>query len=514
MLVDPNEFFRKMTLGICSSLDLNVAMKRSLDYLREIFPVEEIMMNIVDDKAGAVRVVSRATFDDSKPSSEVLTLPEEFWEWLKHQAPKGPMIMTDEMLRSVPPQFLRYFPHRRNAESEMVVPLVLEDIKIGVLLIYAPDDTAYRQEHLDLMASVMEPFAVALSNAITYRQLQMYSDILVDDKDFLQRELIVSDQVIGEQNGLKSVMDQVNQVAALGNTVLIMGETGVGKEVIANAIHQRSPRRKGPFIKVNCGAIAESLVDSELFGYEKGAFTGAVSQRRGRFERANGGTIFLDEVGELSLNAQVRLLRVLATHEIERVGGSKVIAVDIRVITATHRDLGRMVAEGRFREDLWFRLNVFPINVPPLRERKGDIPSLFRHFLGLKSRQLGISPPNLAPGGLTRLMDYDWPGNVRELENVVERELIRAPYSSMTFESLQHHAPILAPALKTEPAPAGAGSAKYQPLDEVMKAHIIKVLKAAGGRINGPGGAADLLKINPNTLRSRMEKYRINYKRS
>ncbi len=505
MIVDPNEFFKNLTLRICSSLDLNVAMKRSLDYLRQVFPVEEIMMNIIDDKAGAVRVVSRATYDDSKPSSEVLQLLAEFWDWLKHQAPPKPVIMTEERMRTIPPRFLYMFPHRINPESEMVVPLGIDGVRLGVLVIYAPENITYNPEHLELMASVMEPFAIALSNAITYQRVVVYRDTLIDDKDFLQKELILNDQVIGEQNGLKTVIELVNQVAPLNNTVLITGETGVGKEVIANAIHQRSPRRNGPFIKVNCGAIPDSLIDSELFGYEKGAFTGAVSQRRGRFERASGGTIFLDEVGELSLNAQVRLLRVLSTHEIERVGGSKIIPMDIRVITATHRDLAAMVAEGRFREDLWFRLNVFPITVPPLRQRKGDIPALFRHFLMLKSRELGISPPLLAPGGLTRLMDYDWPGNVRELENVIERELIRAPHKDMLFESLHHSG--------ASPGPAAAASptetVKIRPLDEVMKGHIQKTLKMTRGKINGPGGAAELLKINPNTLRSRMEKYNI-----
>lgn len=510
MLVDSNEFFRKLTLNICSSLDLNVAMRRSLDYLRQVFPVDEIMMNIIDSKQGAVRVVSRATVDGSKPPSETLTLPDGFWEWLKRQAPSGPMIMTEAVMRTVPPEFLPCIPHRRLPESEMVVPLVLENVKLGVLLIFAPDGLTYQQEHLNLMTSVREPFAIALSNAISYHQLLQYRDTLIDDKDFFQKQLIVDHPVIGELNGLKEVMDQVNQVASLNNTVLIQGETGVGKEVVANAIHQRSVRRNGPFIKVNCGAIPDSLIDSELFGYEKGAFTGATSQRRGRFERADGGTIFLDEVGELSQNAQVRLLRVLASHEIERVGGSKVIPVDIRVITATHRDLSKMVAEGRFREDLWFRLNVFPITVPPLRGRKSDIPALFRHFLNMKSQELGISPPSLAPGGLTRLMEYDWPGNVRELENVIERELIRAPYSEMKFESLHPHTPLLSVPVTQ---PAAAGGDKIQPLDDLMKAHILKTLKHTRGKINGPGGAAELLNINPNTLRSRMEKYNISYRR-
>ena len=510
MFVDPNEFFKNLTLNICSSLDLHVALKRSLDYLRKIFPVNEILMNIIDDKQSAVRIISRATFDNSKPSSEVLPLPGEFWEWLKHQAPMHPMIMTAEMLRTIPVQFADFFPDYPRPEAEMLVPLVVENVKIGVLIIYAPAGITYTQEHLDLMTSVMEPFALALSNAITYQQLISYRDTLIDDKDFLQKELIVKNQVIGEQNGLRAVMEMVDQVAALNNTVLILGETGAGKEVIANAMHQRSSRRNGPFIKVNCGAIPESLIDSELFGYEKGAFTGATAQRRGRFERASGGTIFLDEVGELSPSAQVRLLRVLSTHEIERVGGTKVVPVDIRVITATHRDLSRLVVSGRFREDLWFRLNVFPIIVPPLRQRKEDIPALFQHFINLKSRELGISPPALAPGGLSRLMEYDWPGNVRELENVIERELICAPYSDLQFAALQPRSVSPAPFFEKSQTP---DKENILSLDEALRKHIQKALKQSRGKIHGPGGAAELLQIHPNTLRSRMEKLGLSYKK-
>ncbi|UQZ87912.1 Fis family transcriptional regulator [Deltaproteobacteria bacterium Smac51] len=511
MIIDSNTFFKKMTLNICSSLDLNVAMRRSLDYLREVFPVDEISMNILDSRLGAIRIVSRAALDDSRPASELVTLPDDFWQWFKEQAPSGPIIVTEEVRRTIPPHFKEMFPHQHEA-SEMVIPLNLENVKIGVLILFAPGDVAYTKEHLDLMASVVEPFAIALSNAIAYQELIRYRDTLIDDKDFLQKELILSDRVIGEQSGLKTVMDQVNQVAPLNNTVLILGETGVGKEVIANAIHQRSHRRNGPFIKVNCGAISDNLIDSELFGYEKGAFTGATSQKRGRFERANGGTIFLDEVGELSQNAQVRLLRVLANHEIERVGGNKVIPVDIRVITATHRNLAKMVAEGRFREDLWFRLNVFPLVVPPLRERKDDIPALLNYFLNMKSRELGISPPTVSPKGINRLMSYSWPGNVRELENVIERELIRGPYSEMTFESVvPAPQPTQAPVRIIQESSSARETGELASLDEVMKKHIQRVLKTTGGKVNGPGGAAEILKINPNTLRSRMDKYKINY---
>jgi transcriptional regulator with GAF, ATPase, and Fis domain len=305
-------------------------------------------------------------------------------------------------------------------------------------------------------------------------------------------------------------MEMVQQVAPLNNTVLLMGETGTGKEVIANAIHFASPRKDGPYIKVNCGAIPESLIDSELFGHEKGAFTGAVSERRGRFERANGGTIFLDEIGELPPQSQVRLLRVFQSREIERVGGERPIPIDIRVIAATHRNLASMVSENKFREDLWFRLNVFPIIVPPLRQRKEDVPALTRHFVELKSREAGIAiPPAIAPGALERLMNYGWPGNVRELENIVERELIRHRGGQLKFDSLL-------PSERggeTQSVAEGKGGGPLN-LDEAMSLHISNVLEMTKGKIHGPGGAAELLGINANTLRARMNKLGIKYGRS
>jgi transcriptional regulator with GAF, ATPase, and Fis domain len=293
--------------------------------------------------------------------------------------------------------------------------------------------------------------------------------------------------------------------------VLLLGETGTGKEMIANAIHFSSPRKDGPLIKVNCGALPENLIDSELFGHEKGAFTGAIAESRGRFERADGGTVFLDEIGELPPSAQVRLLRVLQYHEVERVGGKRPIPVNIRVIAATHRNLQGMLTEGRFREDLWYRLSGFPIIVPPVRNRKEDVPALIRYFLAVKSRELGIAaPPSIAPGALLRLKEYDWPGNVRELENLVERELIRHRAGPLTFEA------ILPPEGGMKQAvPAGEADPRLpMKLDEAMAAHISEVLnKYAKGKIHGPGGAAELLGMNPNTLRWRLDKLGISYRR-
>jgi transcriptional regulator with GAF, ATPase, and Fis domain len=336
--------------------------------------------------------------------------------------------------------------------------------------------------------------------------------MLADDNRYLFNELrsVSGDEIIGSDFGLQAVMEMVKQVAPIDSPVLLLGETGTGKEVIANAIHYSSRRKDGPLIKVNCGAIPETLLDSELFGHEKGAFTGAVSQKRGRFERANKGTIFLDEIGELPAQAQVRLLRVLQAKEIERVGGTTSIPVDVRIISATNRNLEKMIASGRFREDLWFRLNVFPIMIPPLRQRREDIPALVHHFIDRKSKELKLAErPALAPGALDRLMVYDWPGNVRELENLIERALIQSRGNMLSFETPS------APQVPVgrEVAQDAGQNRNVLSLDEINTQHIRQALETAGGKINGPGGAAQILGLHPNTLRSRMIKLGIPFGR-
>ncbi len=259
------------------------------------------------------------------------------------------------------------------------------------------DGNKFEQDHLDWVRMLKEPFLIAMANTLKHREILRINDLLADDNRYLHGELRrrFGDEIVGANFGLRQVMQKARQVAPMDSPVLLLGETGTGKDVVANSIHYASSRSKGPFVSVNCGAIADSLIDSELFGHEKGAFTGALSQKRGRFERAHKGTIFLDEIGELPLKAQVRLLRVLQSREIERVGGVRTIPLDIRIIAATNRNLEQMVAEKTFREDLWFRLNVFPIWIPPLRERPMDIPSLIQHFINpstLRNRmqKLGI----------------------------------------------------------------------------------------------------------------------------
>ncbi len=508
MKVRPEEFFREITLRFCSSLDINIAFQRSFQYLREVLPVDEIFLDILDMQLGAIRRIAHAASQDGSKLPEIMPLPKEVWAWA--QTIDGPLIVDSEKEDPMVRKFAALT--HNNGKSDMSLPLFIDGKKIGTIILRANRTGVYRKEHVDLIRLVAEPIAIALSNALAHQELLHLRDILLDDNRFLQRELShgLRDTVVGEGSGLRNVMEQVRQVAPLNNTVLLLGETGVGKEVIANAIHYGSTRSKGPFVKVNCGALADTLIDSELFGHEKGAFTGALTEKRGRFERANGGTLFLDEIGDLPPQAQVKLLRVLQTRELERVGGTKSILIDVRIIAATHRNLSQMIAEGRFREDLWFRINVFPIFLPPLRQRREDIPALTRQLMQAKCRELGLTEvPTIALGALERLMNYDWPGNVRELQNIIERELIRYKGGSLTFESL------VPPPYTMKEQPSSSvdrESLKPVSLNEAMAQHIRKVIEFTKGRINGKGGAAELLRINPSTLRSRMVKLGLNRK--
>lgn len=310
-------------------------------------------------------------------------------------------------------------------------------------------------------------------------------------------------EIVGESDGIWKVLRNIDMVAPTDSTVLILGETGTGKELVARAIHKNSKRSNGPFVRVNCAALPESLLESELFGHEHGAFTGATQQRTGRFELADGGTIFLDEIGEMPLPAQSRLLRVLQEQELERVGSSQTIRIDARVLAATNRNLLDMVDEGTFREDLYYRLNVFPIQVPSLRDRKEDIPTLVRSFLTKLAERLGKKIETVPSSVIAALQDYHWPGNVRELENIVERAMILS-----TGDALQLPNGVI-PVRRNK----SARSSALRPLVEIEKEHIRSVLEHTNGVIAGPNGAAKILDMNSNTLRSRMEKLGITVER-
>jgi transcriptional regulator with GAF, ATPase, and Fis domain len=304
--------------------------------------------------------------------------------------------------------------------------------------------------------------------------------------------------LLGQSDPMKYLLFRIRQVAPSATTVLIQGETGTGKELVAEAIHGLGARKDRPLVKINCAALPPSLAESELFGHEKGAFTGAQSLRKGRFELADGATLFLDEVGELSPELQAKLLRVLQDGTFQRVGGDRTLKVDVRVIAATNRNLAREVAAGRFREDLWYRLNVFPITVPPLRQRKDDIPTLAQAFLERFCQRLGRPLLELPRSVLQALEAHDWPGNVRELQNVIEQAVLVSDGKVLR----------LAEQLRSEPASAGAPGrrATLQPLEDVERSHIVEVLETTGWKLEGKEGAAAVLGLKPSTLRSRMAK--------
>lgn len=506
-MVNHDEFLREITLRSCSSLDIKESLRSTFEYLKVQIALNSLALFIIDERLGAIRRIAQAVGDGGVLPDEIIPLPEGLLEKIAARNFSQPFVVDaeDEIFRRLAP-FTKF-----EGISDLIIPLRIRDRLLGGLALRAEGKGRYSEEQAQLLGGIAKPFAIALANALAHEEVLHYQSVLLDDKRFLNRELLGdADEIIGANTGLRNVMEMVRQVAPRNNTVLLLGETGTGKEMIANAIHFSSPRKDGPFVKVNCGALPESLIDSELFGHERGAFTGTVVENRGRFERADKGTIFLDEIGELPPAAQVRLLRVLQHHEVERIGGKRSIPVNVRVIAATHRNLQSMIAEGSFREDLWYRLSGFPIIVPPVRQRKEDLPALTRYFLALKSRELGMTiPPSIAPGALLRLVEYDWPGNVRELENVVERELIRYRGGTLTFDT------VLANNESTNrPQSTIDGRLGYPlNLDEAMAVHIKEVLVLTNGKIHGSGGAAELLGVNPTTLRSRLDKLGISYRR-
>lgn len=512
-MMDENRFFREMTLKICGSLEIEHALYACFLYLRELFPVDAMVLSYFDGNAGLQRHLAEATADGGRCLDVATPLSPELLADLNAQIAHGRLPLIEYIAHPEQHPITRLVVKRRGKAqgSLIIIRLILQGQFLGSLAVVRHDESLYTQEQIALLACLREPFAIALSNAVRYREVLALKEILADENRDLQAELqrLSGAEMIGAEVGLSHVMTLVRQVAPLSSPVLLLGETGTGKELLANALHQGSPRKNRPFIKVNCGAIPATLIDSELFGHEKGAFTGAIHQKRGCFERAHSGTIFLDEIGELPPDAQVRLLRILQEKEFERVGGMQPIKIDIRVIAATHRDLSAMIANGEFREDLYFRLNVFPIRIPPLRERPDDIPILVQHFIQKKMREMawkGI--PLLADGAMERLMSYQWPGNVRELENAVERALILSGGKPLTFTDIR---PAQADAQNQSDH---ADSEEYLNLQMLNAQYIQKILTVTSGKIEGKGGAAEMLDIHPNTLRHRLRKLGIPFGRN
>ena len=377
------------------------------------------------------------------------------------------------------------------------IPLLAHDRVLGALNVGRRREDAFVQDDIDLLSQVAQQVAIAVENALAYRKITELKDKLAKEKLYLEEEIRTEqnfEEIIGESSRLKQVLKQVEIVAPTDSTVLIQGETGTGKELIARAIHNLSGRRERTFVKMNCAAIPTGLLESELFGHEKGAFTGAIASKVGRFELAHQGTLFLDEIGDIPLELQSKLLRVLQEQEFERLGSTKTIRVDIRLVAATNHDLAAMVADKQFRNDLYYRLNVFPIVSPPLRGRQEDIPQLVRYFAQKFARRMNKHIETIPTGTMTALSRYHWPGNVRELENLIERAVILS-------QGTELHVPL--PELK---ATAIEGTSFVTTLEAAEREHIVRALQAAKWVIGGPSGAAVKLGMKRTTLQSRMQK--------
>ncbi len=427
---------------------------------------------------------------------EEMSLSPEATPAGKAFATRKPQLLDSSSLKQFPSEVTR-LAVAEGLKSGCCLPLISRNRVLGTLNVASLREAAFTQEDVDFLSQVANQIAIAIENAMAFGQIAELKEKLAEEKLYLEDEIRTEhnfEEIVGESAALKRVLKEVETVAPTDSTVLIRGETGTGKEVIARAIHNLGTRRQGTFVKVSCAAIPSGLLESELFGHEKGAFTGAITQKIGRFELARRGTLFLDEIGDIPLELQPKLLRVLQEHEFERLGSTRTIRVDIRLVAATNRDLPRMVADRQFRSDLYYRLNVFPILVPPLRERQEDIPLLVRYFAQKYGRRMNKDIESIPAETMRILTQWHWPGNVRELENIIERAAILSQGTVLTVPLAE-----LKSAVDTALGPVAT-------LEEAERAHILRVLEETKGVVGGPHGAAARLGIKRTTLQSKMRK--------
>jgi transcriptional regulator with GAF, ATPase, and Fis domain len=410
---------------------------------------------------------------------------------------REPVLLESTAKATFGPETVNYL-KRMGMQSGIWVPLIHQGKALGALSVVSRQEGTFGQREVEMLVQIAAQVAMAVDNAMAFRRIAEMRDRLKQEKQYLEDEINVENQfddIVGESTGLRNVLRQIATVAPTDATVLIQGETGTGKELLARAIHRLSPRSERTFIKLNCAAIPAGLIESELFGHEKGAFTGAIARKIGRLELAHEGTLFLDEVGELPLDLQPKLLRALQEREIERVGGTRPIPVNIRLIAATNRDLAKMVADKEFRSDLFYRLKVFPVSAPPLRERAADIPILVRHFVSRHARRMGKNIETIPPEAMAALVAWKWPGNIRELENFLERAVILSRGTHLYVPLAELEA--------MEEEDEGEGNPTLQAAE---RDHILRALREAKGIIGGPGGAAERLGLKRTTLNSKMKK--------
>jgi formate hydrogenlyase transcriptional activator len=486
--------------AVVSQLDFRSLLKQIAASLRPVLQQDYLSVALYDPVRQTLRVHAL-----DFPAGKGLMQEEMVVPW--QEAPAGRALAAGRPLVFDRADFERLdVPISRILLAEGIrchcaVPLVAHNHSLGTLNVGRLQENGFTPAEVDLLAQVVGQIALALENALAYRQIEELKNKLTEEKLYLEDEIRSEYQfaeIVGSSPAIKNILGQVEIVAPADTTVLIQGETGTGKELIARAIHALSTRKERTFVKLNCAAIPGTLLESELFGHEKGSFTGAVAQKVGRFELADGGTLFLDEIGEIPLDLQPKLLRVLQEQEFERLGGTRTLRVDVRLVAATNRDLAKMMAGGQFRSDLYYRLKVFPLTLPPLRQRPEDIPQLVRYFVQQHARRLKRTIDSIPAEAMTALTHYPWPGNVRELENFIERSVLLSP------------GPVLRVAVEELKAPADlltAGSPVT--LADAEREHILSALREANWVLGGPNGAAVRLGMKRSTLHWKMKKLNI-----
>jgi len=482
--------------ALVSTLDLRQLFQVIASSLRRVLHHEYTSLALLDVKTNRLRVRALDFSGGQGLIHEEMSVPLE-------KSPAGHAIATRSPQRYMRADLERFdteITRRLIAEGmrvEYCVPLITRQSVLGTLNVASFRDSAFPQEDLDLLTQVGAQVAIAVENALAFQEIAELKNKLTEEKLYLEDEIRTEhnfEEIVGESPVLKALLSQVQTVAPTDSTVLIMGETGTGKELIARALHNLSARHDRTFVKINCAAIPTGLLESELFGHEKGAFTGAIAQKLGRFELADKGTLFLDEVADIPPELQPKLLRVLQEQEFERLGSTRTRHVDVRLVAATNRDLARMVENGTFRSDLFYRLNVFPVSVPPLRDRPEDIATLVRYFAQRYSRRMNRHIETVSTETIAALERYHWPGNIRELENLIERAVILSPSPVL-------HIPLSE--LKSNPDGQTSG---LPTLAEAERDHILRALEESKWVLGGPKGAAAMLGMKRTTLQSRMQK--------
>jgi len=501
---------------LVSSRELPELFQGISSALRRVIHHDYTSLALLDQQTSMVKV---HLLDFPGPRGVVkqeITVPRE-------SSPSGQAMATAKPLIASGSELDRYSnPAFRILRDEGIqticcVPLITRGQAFGSLNVASRRLDAFTQQDVELLQQVGAQVAIAVENALAFKQIDALKNKLAEEKLYLEEEIrseLNFEEIIGDSPALKRALAQVELAAPAGTTVLLLGETGTGKELFARAIHNLSPRSQRTFVKVNCAAIPSGLLESELFGHERGAFTGAINQKIGRFELADTGTLFLDEVGDLPLDLQPKLLRVLQEQEFERLGSNRTQHVDVRVVAATHQDLAKLVSERTFRSDLFYRLNVFPIQVPALRERAEDIPLLVRYFVQRFSRQLNKDVAYIPADAMDALTQYSWPGNVRELENLIERAVLLSPGKELRIPFAELKSAALASAAGADSysnsfstvIPSMPAASSISTLEEAERQHILRALKQTQWRIAGPKGAANLLGMKRTTLQARMRK--------